>query len=221
MRWSCDHQRTLSSRRLLVTEQANSRRSTQGRTQERAYERKEVPSSNEGKKERLLDKQISSPRYRSQSRSTSSAVLEDTMHLVDLFLSAFAPSWIAKGSMRSIDLDDDRTSGRAAQVLGGRMHTWPSGALRAITVGAEMRDRVFLQGLVTVVAILFRSVLTAHALFHTNEDPMLVLMLNPPPPKKKKNIDQVSELPVVVFVLTRPCRGLQTFLASSCHLLFR
>ena len=54
---------------------------------------------------------------RSQSRSTPSAVLEDTMHLVDLFLSAFAPSWIAKGSMRSIDLDDDRTSGRA----GGRM----------------------------------------------------------------------------------------------------
>ena len=62
VRWSCDHQRTLSSRRLLVTEQANSRRSTQERTQERAYERKEVPSSNAGKKERLLDKQISSPR---------------------------------------------------------------------------------------------------------------------------------------------------------------
>ena len=61
-----------------------------------------------------------------------------------------------------------------------------SGALRAITVGAEskMRDRVFLQGRVTVVAILFRSVLTAHALFHTNEDPMLVLMLNPPPPPR-------------------------------------
>ena len=53
VRWSCDHQRTLSSRRLLVTEQANSRRSTQGRAQERAYERKEVPSSNKGKKERL------------------------------------------------------------------------------------------------------------------------------------------------------------------------
>ena len=45
-----------------------------------------------------------------------------------------------------------------------------------------MRDRVFLQGRVTVVAILFRRVLTAHALFHTNEDPMRVLMLNPPPP---------------------------------------
>ena len=44
-----------------------------------------------------------------------------------------------------------------------------------------MRDRVFLQGRVTVVAILFRSVLTAHALFHTNEDPMRVLLLNPPP----------------------------------------
>ena len=59
-RWSCDHQRTPSSRRLLVTEQANSCRSTEGRTQE--GERKEVSSSNEGKKERLLDKQISSPR---------------------------------------------------------------------------------------------------------------------------------------------------------------
>ena len=45
-----------------------------------------------------------------------------------------------------------------------------------------MRDRVYLQGRVTVVAILFRSVLTAHALFHTNEDPTRVLMLNPPPP---------------------------------------
>ena len=44
-----------------------------------------------------------------------------------------------------------------------------------------MRDRVFLQGRVTEVAILFRSVLTAHALFHTNEDPMRVLMLNPRP----------------------------------------
>ena len=38
-----------------------------------------------------------------------------------------------------------------------------------------------------------------------------------PPPQKKKNIDQVSELPVVVFVLTRPCRGLESFLASSRH----
>ena len=48
----------------------------------------------------------------------------------------------------------------------------------------KMRDRVFLQlqGRVTVVAILFPSVLTAHALFHMNEDPMCVLMLNPPPP---------------------------------------
>ena len=39
--------------------------------------------------------------------------------------------------------------------------------------------------------------------------------------KKMKNIDQVSELPVVVFVLTRPCRGLESFLASSRHFLFR
>ena len=43
----------------------------------------------------------------------------------------------------------------------------------------------------------------------------------PPPQKKMKNIDQVSELPVVVFVLTRPCRGLEKFFASSRHLLFR
>ena len=36
----------------------------------------------------------------------------------------------------------------------------------------------------------------------------------PPPPKKKekRNVDQASELPVVVFVLTRPCRGLESFL---------
>ena len=53
-----------------------------------------------------------------------------------------------------------------------------------------MRDRVFFQGRVTVVAILFRSVLTAHALFHTNEDPMRVLMLNPPPPPCIPNSEQ-------------------------------
>ena len=71
---------------------------------------------------------------RSQSRSTPSAVLEDTMHLVDLFLSAFAPSWIAKGSMRSISMT---IAHPAAQVAGC------SGALRAITVGAEnARSRV-------------------------------------------------------------------------------
>ena len=42
VRWCCDHQRTLSSRRLLVTEQANSRRSTQGRAQERARAKRSV-----------------------------------------------------------------------------------------------------------------------------------------------------------------------------------
>ena len=36
--------------------------------------------------------------------------------------------------------------------------------------------------LATVVAILFSSVLTAHALFHMNGLSMRVLMLNPPPP---------------------------------------
>ena len=45
-----------------------------------------------------------------------------------------------------------------------------------------MRDCVFLQGCVTVVAIVFRSVLTAPALFHVNDDPMHVLMLKSPPP---------------------------------------
>ena len=55
---------------------------------------------------------------RSQSQSTPSAVLEDTMHLVDLFLSTFAPSWIAKGSMRSISMTIAHPD---AQVLGGRL----------------------------------------------------------------------------------------------------
>ena len=126
VRWSCDHQRTLSSRRLLVTERADRRRSTQGRAQERAYERKEVHY--------WTSKSVAHARItgesRSQSRSTPSSVLEDTMHLVDLFLSAFAPSWIAKGSMHSI-------AHPAAQVAGC------SGAPRAITVGAEnARSRV-------------------------------------------------------------------------------
>ena len=74
----------------------------------------------------------------SRSRSTPSAVLEDTMHIVDLFLSAFAPSWIAKGSMHSISMT---IAHPAAQVAGC------SGALelrgRAITVEAENgRSRV-------------------------------------------------------------------------------
>ena len=68
----------------------------------------------------------------------------------------------------------------------------------------KMRDRVFLQGRVTVVAILFRSVLTAHALFHTNEDPMRVLMLNPPPPppcppELQKSLPWIGLMEWVVF----------------------
>ena len=74
----------------------------------------------------------------------------------------FAPSWIAKG--RLAVLDGDRTSGRA----GG----WPAVRGRSARSRWElkMRERAFLQGHVTVVAILFRSILTVHALFHMNED---------------------------------------------------
>ena len=97
------------------------------------------------------------------------------MQLVDLFLSTFAPSWIAKGSMRSISM----TIAHMPAQVHGRLFGGRSARSRW---ELKMRDRVFLQGRVTVVAILFRSVLTAHALFHTNEDPMRVLMLNPPPP---------------------------------------
>ena len=112
------------------------------RRKELTSEKKCPAAMKERKKDYWTSKSVAHVRItresRSQSRSTPSAVLEDTMHLVDLFLSAFAPSWIAKGSMRSIDLDDDRTSGRA----GGRMACC-SGALRAITVGAEnARSRV-------------------------------------------------------------------------------
>ena len=108
-------------------------------------------------------------------RSTPSAVLEDTMHLVDLFLiSAFAPSWIANGSILMT------IAHRAAQVAGCSR----GGSSARTRLELKMRDRVFLQGRVTVVAILFRSVLAAHALFHMNEDPMRVLMLNPPPPPR-------------------------------------
>ena len=57
-----------------------------------------------------------------------------------------------------------------------------------------MRDRVFLQRRVTVVAILFPSVLTARALFHMNEDPMRVLMLNPPPPPPLEKPDPYSRM---------------------------
>ena len=62
------------------------------------------------------------------------------------------------------DIDGDRTSGRPRR--------WPA--------VLQMRNRVFLQRRMTVVAILFPSVLTAHALFHMNTDPMRVLKLNPP-----------------------------------------
>ena len=143
------------------------------RRKELTSEKKCPAAIKERKKDYWTSKSVAHARItgesRSQSRSTPSAVLEDTMHLAwsSLFLSAFAPS-----SMRSIDLDDDRTSGRAAVRGRSARSRWE----------LKMRDRVFLQGRVTVVAILFRSVLTAHALFHTNEDPMRVLMLNPPPP---------------------------------------
>ena len=46
----------------------------------------------------------------------------------------------------------------------------------------QMRDRVFLRLLVAVIAILFSSVLTAHALFYMNELWIRVLMLKSPPP---------------------------------------
>ena len=120
VRWSCDHQRTLSSRRLLVTEQANSRGSTQGRAQERAYERKEVPSSNKGKKDYWTSKSVAHARI--------SGKVEVRVHLLrvqcsktprTLSISSF-PLARHLGSRRdrcALDLDDDRTSCRA----GGRL----------------------------------------------------------------------------------------------------
>ena len=76
---------------------------------------------------------------RSQSRSTPSAVLEDTMHLVDLFLSAFAPSWIAKGSMCSISMTRRPTIAHPAAQVAGCSNMFGG----AITVGAEnARSRV-------------------------------------------------------------------------------
>ena len=63
------------------------------------------------------------------------------MHLVvvDLFLSAFAPSWIAKGSMRSISM----TIAHPAAQVAGCSNNVCSGALCAITAGAEnARSRV-------------------------------------------------------------------------------
>ena len=110
---------------------------------------------------------------RSQSRSTPSAVLEDTC---TLSISSF-PLSRHLGSRRN-------RCARSRWRSHIRPRRWPP-AVRGRSARSrwelKMRDRVFLQGRVTAVAILFRSVLTAHALFHTNEDPMLVLMLNPPP----------------------------------------
>ena len=61
------------------------------------------------------------------------------MHLVDLTLSAFAPSWIAKGSL---DLDDDRTSGRAGgQLFGGGGGGGPVDCSRAIVLCSQNRGR--------------------------------------------------------------------------------
>ena len=86
--------------------------------------KKKCPAAmKERKKDYWTSKSVAHARItresRSQShRSTPSAVLEDTMHLVDLFLSAFAPSPIAKGRMRSISMTiAHRYPGRA----GGRL----------------------------------------------------------------------------------------------------
>ena len=99
---------------------------------------KKCPAAIKGKKDYWTSKSVAHGRIsgesRSQSRPTPSAVLEDTLHLVDLFLSPFAPSWIAKGSMRSISMTIAHPT---AQVAGC------SGALRAITVRPEnARSRV-------------------------------------------------------------------------------
>ena len=136
------------------------------RRKELTSEKKCPAAMKERKKDYWKSKSVAHARItresRSQSRSTPSAVLEDTIHLVDLFLSAFAPCILDREGIDALDLDDDRTSGRA----GGRPDAVRGRSARS-RWELKMRDRVFLQGRVTVVAILFRSVLTAHALFHT------------------------------------------------------
>ena len=104
------------------------------RRKELTSEKKCPAAIKERKKDYWTSKSVAHARItgesRSQSRSTPSAVLEDTMHLVDLFLSAFAPSL-----MRSISMT---IAHPAAQLF-----AFGPGALRAITVGAEnARSRV-------------------------------------------------------------------------------
>ena len=113
------------------------------RRKELTSEKKCPAAMKERKKDYWTSKSVAHARITRKSRSQGqshksryapSAVLEDTMHLVDLFLSAFAPSWIAKGSMRWISMT---IAHPAAQVAGC------SGALRAIMMESEnARSRV-------------------------------------------------------------------------------
>ena len=93
------------------------------RRKELTSEKKCPAAMKERKKDYWTSKSVAHARItresRSQSRSTPSAVLEDTMHLVDLFLSAFAPSWIAKGSMRSISMTIAHPAAQVAGCSGG------------------------------------------------------------------------------------------------------
>ena len=73
------------------------------RRKELTSEKKSPAAIKERRKDYWTSKSVAHARItgesRSQSRSTPSAVLEDTMHLVDLFLSAFAPSCRAGGRL--------------------------------------------------------------------------------------------------------------------------
>ena len=114
------------------------------------------------------------------SRSTLSAVLEDTKPPyrgcnVDFFLSRHLGS--RRGRCDRSQVADCSGALRAIMEPLQRSREWD----------LQMRDRVFLQRRMAVVAILFPNVLTAHALFHMNEDPIRVLMLNPPQSDEKKN----------------------------------
>ena len=135
-----------------------------------------------------------------RSRSTPSAVLEDTMDLVDLFLSAFAPSWIANGSMRSISMTIPLPATQVAGCSRG-----PGGRSARTRWELKMRDRVFLQGPVTVVAIFVSKCSHCACSVSYERGPNACSYVKSPPPPPPGASRHPRRHPVSLTFLSRTC----------------
>ena len=124
------------------------------------------------------------------------------MHLglVDLFLSAFAPSWIAKGSMSSIAISMT-IAHPAAQVAGC------SGALRAIMVRAEnARSRVLAGPRVSGRHFVSKCSHCACSVSHERGPNAHSYVKSPPPYCKKMQARSSKNVGIILYIDAQKCR---------------